>query len=39
MPIAEILIFEGRSDDQKRAIMREFPTPAARITEPKPDRS
>ncbi|KAA0909665.1 2-hydroxymuconate tautomerase [Aquicoccus porphyridii] len=38
MPIAEILIFEGRSDDQKRAIMRGVTDALARSMDAEPER-
>ncbi|MBC7133723.1 MAG: 2-hydroxymuconate tautomerase family protein [Roseovarius sp.] len=38
MPIAEILIFEGRSDDQKRLILREVTDALCRSTGAEPAR-
>ncbi|MCK5748885.1 MAG: 2-hydroxymuconate tautomerase family protein, partial [Oricola sp.] len=38
MPIAEILIFEGRTDDQKREIMREVTDALARSMDAEPER-
>ncbi|MHC0055639.1 2-hydroxymuconate tautomerase [Actibacterium sp. D379-3] len=38
MPIAEILIFEGRTDDQKRAILREVTDALVRSMGAEPER-
>ncbi|KND16147.1 hypothetical protein ADZ37_24745 [Pannonibacter phragmitetus] len=38
MPIAEILIFEGRTDDQKRKILREVTDALVRSMDAEPER-
>jgi 4-oxalocrotonate tautomerase len=38
MPIAEVLIFEGRTDDQKRLILREVTEALVRSTGAEPER-
>ncbi|MFC3723039.1 2-hydroxymuconate tautomerase [Neoaquamicrobium sediminum] len=38
MPIAEVLIFEGRTDDQKRTILKEVTDALVRSTGAEPER-
>jgi 4-oxalocrotonate tautomerase len=38
MPIAEVLIFEGRTDDEKRLILREVTDAIVRSTGAEPER-